>query len=120
MMGEYYFLDECKELKTLIAENPDLPFIFYSEIDRIYYPDSAVFSNCVRAHKGKILDCPNEVDTETIFDDKRYFEERLREMLCGKYAYSNLSEEEFEKIFKEEKSIYDDKWKDCIIVYVGN
>lgn len=27
-MSDYYFLNECKELKELISENPDLPLIF--------------------------------------------------------------------------------------------
>lgn len=74
----------------------------------------------IRAHKGKILDCPNTVDNGIVFDDKRYFEEELREMLCGIDEYRNLSDEEFYEVFEKEKSKYEDKWKDCIIVYVGN
>lgn len=119
-MSDYYFLNECKELKRLIAEYPDLPLMFYSDIEDYYYPDCVVCNSRVRAYKGKILDCPNEVDNEIVFDDKGYFEEELREMLCKKYVYSNFTDDEFEEIFKEEKSKYDDKWKDCIVVHVGN
>ena len=62
----------------------------------------------------------NEANNETVFDDKRYFEEELIEMLCGIDEYRNLSDEEFDEIFRQEKLKYDDKWKECIIVYVGN
>lgn len=119
-MSDYYFLNECKELKRLIAEYPDLPLMFYSESEDCYYSDFVVSNSRVRAYKEKILDCPNEVNDEFVFDDKEYFEEELQEMLCGMDEYRNLSDEEFYEIFRQEKSKYDDKWKDCIIVYVGN
>lgn len=119
-MSDYYFLNECKELKELISENPDLPLMFFADDTGNDGDYSYMSCSMIRAHKGKILDCPSEVDNEIVFDDKRYFEEELVEMLCEKYAQSNLSDEEFKKIFEEEKSKYDDKWKDCIVVYVGN
>ena len=120
MMSDYYFLNECQELKRLIAEYPDLPLMFYSEIEDCYYSDCVVSNSRVRAYKGKILDCPNEVNDEFVFDDEEYFEEELQEMLCGMDEYRDLSDEKFDEIFKKEKSKYDDKWKDCIVVYVGN
>lgn len=119
-MPEYYFLNECKELKKLIAENPDLPIMFFADDTGNDGAYSYISCGTIRAHKGKILDCPNEVDNEIVFDDKRYFEDELEEMLCGIDEYRNLSEEEFRAVFEKEKSKYDDKWKDCIIVYVGN
>ncbi|WP_215508399.1 hypothetical protein [Peptoniphilus sp. EMRHCC_23] len=120
MMNNYYFLNECKELKRLIAEYPDLPLMFFADDTGNDGTFDYMSCSMIRAHKGKILDCQNEVDNEIVFDDKRYFEEELREMLCEKYAYSNFTDDEFEEIFEEEKSKYDDKWKDCIVVYVGN
>lgn len=120
MMNNYYFLNECKELKRLIAEYPDLPLMFFAGDTGNDGTFGYMSCSMIRAHKGKILDCQNEVDNEIVFDDKRYFEEELREMLCEKYAYSNFTDDEFEEIFEEEKSKYDDKWKDCIVVYVGN
>ena len=119
-MSDYYFLNECKELKKLISENPDLPLMFFADDTGNDGAYSCVSCSVIRAHKGTILDCPSEVDSEIVFDDKRYFEEELMEMLCEKYSQSNLSDEEFEKIFEEEKSKYDDKWKDYIVIYVGN
>lgn len=119
-MNDYYFLSECKKLKKLITQNPDLPLIFFADEAANNGAYRYMSCNEIEAYKGKILDCPNTVDNETIFDSKRWFEEDLREMLCEKYAYSNFTDDEFEEIFKEEKSKYDDKWKDCIIVYVRN
>lgn len=119
-MSDYYFLNECKELKELISENPDLPLIFFADDTDNDGEYSCMHCSVIRAHKDKILDCPNEVNNGIVFDDKRYFEEALMEMLCEKYAQANLSDEEFEKIFEKEKSKYNDKWKDCIVVYVGN
>lgn len=119
-MSDYYFLSECKKLKKLITQNPDLPLIFFA--DEAANNGAYRYMSCdaIEAYKGKILDCPNTVDNETIFYYQRWFEEDLRGMLCGKDEYLKMSDEEFYEIFKKEKSKYDDKWKDCIIVYVGN
>lgn len=119
-MSDYYFLNECQELKRLIVENPDLPLMFFAdgtENDGTY---DYISCGTIRAHKGRVLDCENEVSDEFAFDDEEYFEEELQEMLCGIDEYRNLSDEEFNEVLKKEKSKYDDKWKDCIIVYVGN
>lgn len=120
MMSDYYLLNECKELKRLIAENPNLPLMFFADDTGNDGAYSSISCSMVRAHKGRVLDCENEVNDEIVFDDERYFEEELEEMLCGIDEYRDLSDEEFDEIFKKEKSKYDDKWKDCIIVYVGN
>lgn len=119
-MNNYYFLNECKELKKLITENPDLPLMFFADDTGNDGTYSCMSCSSVTASIGEILDCPNEVDNEIVFDDKEYFEEELQEMLCGIDEYRNLSDEEFYEVFRQEKSKYDDKWKDCIVVYVGN
>lgn len=118
-MSDYYFLNECEELKRLIAENPDLPLAFFAE-DSGNYDCGYISCGSVTAEKGEILDCNQEVNDERAFTSRDEFEEDLQEMLCGIDEYRNLSDEEFDEIFKKEKSKYDDKWKDCIIVYVGN
>lgn len=119
-MSDYYFLNECQELKRLIAENPDLPLMFFAGDTGNDGTFDYMSCNTIRAHKGRVLDCENEVNDEIVFDDEGYFEEELYEMLCGIDEYRNLSEEEFDEVFKKEKSKYDDKWKDCIVVYVRN
>ena len=119
-MCGYYFLNECKELKRLIAENPDLPLMFFAGDTGNDGTFDYMSCSMIRAHKGRVLDCENEANEEIVFDDESYFEEELEEMLCGLDEYSDLSDEEFHEVFEKEKSKYDDKWKDCIIVYVGN
>lgn len=119
-MSDYYFLNECQELKRLIIENPDLPLMFFAGDTGNDGTFDYMSCSMIRAHKGRVLDCENEVNDEIIFDDEGYFEEELRVMLCDEYVYSNFTDDEFEEIFEEEKSKYDDKWKDCIIVRVGN
>lgn len=119
MMNNYYFLNECQELKRLIAENPHLPLAFFSEDTGDYY-SSYISCSSVTAEKGEVLDCYQDINDEKAFTSRDDFEEDLRDTLWGVVEYRNLSEEEFDEVFEEEKSKYDDKWKDCIIVYVGN
>ena len=118
-MNDYSFINECKELKRLIIENPDLPLMFFHE-DTGDYRSGYISCSSVTAKKGEVLDCCQEINDERVFASRDEFEEDLQEMLCGKDEYLKMSDEEFYEIFKKEKSKYDDKWKDCIIVYVGN
>lgn len=119
-MSDYYLLNECKELKRLIIENPDLPLVFFAEDTGIYIDYGYMSCSSITAEKGEVLDCYQEINDEKAFASRDEFEEDLQEMLCGIDEYRDLSDEEFDEIFKKEKSKYDDKWKDCIIVYVGN
>lgn len=118
-MSDYNFLNDCKELKRLITEYPDLPLAFFSEDTGDYYC-GYISCSSVTAEKGEVLDCYQEINDEKAFVSRDEFEEDLQEVLCGIDEYRNISDEEFEEIFEKEKSKYDDKWKDCIIVYVGN
>ena len=118
-MSDYYFLNECQELKRLIIENPDLPLAFFAE-DTGDYRSGYISCSSVTAEKGEVLDCYQEINDEKAFTSRDDFEEDLRDTLWGIDKYRNISDEEFEEILEEEKSKYDDKWKDCIIVYVGN
>lgn len=119
MVNNYHFLNECQELKRLIAENPDLPLAFFSE-DTGDYSSGYISCSAVTAEKSEVLDCYQEINDKKAFVGRDEFEEELQEMLCGIDEYRDLSDEEFDEIFRQEKSKYDDKWKDCIIVYVGN
>lgn len=120
MMNDYYLLNECQELKRLIAENPDLPLAFFAEDTGIYIDYGYLSCNSATAEKGEVLDCYQEINDEKAFTSRDDFEEDLRDTLWGIDEYRNLSDKEFDEVFKKEKSKYDDKWKDCIIVYVGN
>ena len=119
-MSDYYLLNECKELKRLIAENPDLPLAFFAEDTGIYIDYGYMSCSSVTAEKGEVLDCYQDINDEKVFASRDEFEEELQEVLCAIGEYRNISDEEFYEILKKEKSKYDDKWKDCIIVYVGN
>lgn len=119
-MSGYYFLNECQELKRLIVENPDLPLMFCAEDTGIYIDYGYMSCNSVTAEKGEVLDCYQDINDEKAFTSRDEFEEDLQEELCEIDEYRNISDEEFDEILKKEKSKYDDKWKDCIIVYVGN
>lgn len=119
-MNDYSFINECKELKRLIAENPDLPLMFFADDTGNDTAYSYMSCGSVTAHKGEVLDCYQDINDEKVFTSRDEFEEDLQEMLCGKDEYLKMSDEEFYEIFKKEKSKYDDKWKDCIIIYVGN
>ena len=118
-MSDYKLLDECQELKRLIIENPDLPLAFFHE-DTGDYCSGYILCSLVAAKKGEVLDCYQDINDERAFTSRDEFEEELQEVLCGIDEYRNISDEEFYEILKKEKSKYDDKWKDCIVVYVGN
>lgn len=119
-MSDYYLLNECKELKRLITENPDLPLMFFAGDTGNDGTYCYMSCDTIRAHKGRVLDCENEINDEIVFDDERYFEEEVEEALAWTDEAKDLSDKEFDELVEEEIAKYDDKWKDCIIVYVGN
>lgn len=119
-MNNYYFLNECKELKKLITENPDLPLMFFAEDTG--YDNAYVYMSCslVKAEKGEVLDCYQDINDEKLFASRDEFEEEVEYALAWMDGTKDLSDKEFDELVKSEIAKYDDKWKDCIIVYVGN
>lgn len=85
-----------EKLRKLIAENPELPLVFYVSNDEICWDySSTVFEGCY---------C--KVDTIYIDDDRTYddFDDILdeyRDYLCEEEQYKDLSDEEYDKVVEK-------------------
>lgn len=85
-----------EELRKLIAENPDLPLVFYVCNDEVNYDYGiTVFEGCTCS-----------VDTIYIDDDRSYDDiedivEEYRDFLCYEEKYKDLSDDEFDKAVEE-------------------
>lgn len=102
-------LNDTRELRKLIIENPDLPLLIFcgedSWTDQWRYEQAQVNSAMV--------------DELTLYGDlwldKDDYEDRLRDDLCEDYA--DLSDEEYDKMIEEK--IAETDFEKAIVIYVG-
>jgi hypothetical protein len=125
-MNEYRplnrFYKQTDELKKLIEEHPDYPIIVLVDSEVVaddycsyWYAPSLSFS------VGEILDCDQDINDERTFTDRDDFREEVsyRVFECDDEfdtKYSNMPDEEFEKLVDEFVAKYDEYWKPVIII----
>lgn len=125
-MSEYrplnMFYKQTDELKKLIEEHPDYPIIVLVDPEVVaddgysyWYAPSLSFS------VGEILDCDQDINDERTFIDRDDFREEVsyRVFECDDefdIKYSNIPDEEFEKLVDEFVAKYDEYWKPVIII----
>lgn len=115
-----FLLNECKELKELMFQNPDLPLLFMAG-NTGYYGDFAYMScSVVNASKCEILDDLTNFGDGSIYTSRDQLREDIEFYLLDNKENLKLSEKELSKLVDEEVKKYEDKWSECIIVYVGN
>lgn len=109
-----------KKIKTLIAENPDLPLVFLASDDANNGEWSAMFCSSVSAEIGEFLNCKQEVNDEMCFTDRDDFEDAIYGNIVNSDAYYDHSAEWCEKEAERIAEEYAPYWEKCIIVTVGN
>lgn len=99
---------DCKELRKLIIENPDLPLIVMAGeyANGGYFTYRACEKVC--AILGEFLYCKKELYENKTYTDRIEFEEDLLD------CYMSYEE------VKEKLKYYEPFWKKCIILYVDN
>lgn len=112
----FSYIDDYKELRQVIAENPALPLVF-STSDECGNPDYAWSLATAKAEKGILLNCkPDEANDEKIYTDEDDLREDIEEYVSDENELY-LQEEIKEKVDEIMKK-YDDKWIEVIWVKV--
>ncbi|QAT43460.1 hypothetical protein [Aminipila luticellarii] len=108
------YIDEYKDLRQLIAENPELPLIFMAA-DDCTNPDYAWTLANARAEKGIYLASmgPNDEKMYSSVDDLREDIESCIFKDHGDWTKEKILEETEEELKK-----YEGDWIDVIYVYV--
>ena len=81
-----------EELRKLIAENPELPLVFYVNNDDLCYDYySTVFEGC-RCRLGEVY-----MDEEITYEGLDDIVDEYRDKLCDEDGYRDLPDDEYDK-----------------------
>ena len=111
------WVDEYKELKQLIIENPDLPLIFFATYEANRGEYSSEFADA-RAHKGIVLNCMG-IQEDHIYTDEDDLESDISDMLFDEHGH-DWSDEEYEAAVAEKMKEYEPYWVNAIIITVDD
>lgn len=104
-------LKDCKELKKLIIENPELPLLIFCGEDAWDGENMYTQGTC---SKGEIVELTLYEDA---WLDAEQYEEKLEDDLSYEDEYKNLSNEEYTKMIAEK--VTNTEFVKAIVVYVG-
>lgn len=105
-------LDDTSELKKLIIENPELPLLVFCGEDAVcqdYSYSMAYVNHCLIQSLA--------LYNNEIWMDKEDYTDRLRDDLCDKEEYENLSDEEYDKMI--EQKVAETEFVKAIVIFVG-
>lgn len=114
-------LNDNKELRKLILENPDLPLLIFAGEDCNSGEYSYELASC-RCGKGKVLDAPDTVfipRTDYIYTDEDELHEHFVDNFEGRIEFEKLTDKEFFKEVEKAVKELEPYWKECIILYVS-
>lgn len=120
-MYKFNIVKDSTELRKLIAENPELPIVvmasYEATTDEYYW----TYCSAVHCEVGEVLDCECPWVEDRIYSDHIEFEEALADYLSGTVEDADkMTDEEFERIFDEQKSVYSQYWHKAIIIFADN
>lgn len=110
---------DSNELRTAIAENPELPIVVMVGRDAASDEYGYTYCEVVKAEVGEILNCHTPW-SEEIYNDRIEFEEDMVDYLCEEDKYKKMSDEEFEKALEKKKAKHEPYWIKAIIVRADN
>lgn len=109
------FTAQTDALKKLIADHPDLPIVVIVNSEVVADCDYTWwYAPYISFSLGEILDCEQEVNDEKVYTDRDDFEEDLADILGDSGDYDETTDEEFDKIVREELKKYEPYWKKVI------
>ena len=104
-------LEDTTELRKLIIENPNLPLLIFcgEEANSGNYPYES----------NKDVGCG--IEDLTLYKDwwipKDEYEEQLRDDLCDKEEYKDMTDEEYDKMI--DQKVNETEFVKAIVIYVG-
>lgn len=115
-------LEQNKELKDLVASNPDLPIIFLSQSTD---EEGYFLATNIKCSIGKVL-FPDDtfvtkydyIPQNKVYDDEDELREDIAEQLNLDGEYSKLSDSDFDALVDTIIRKYKPFWHRCIIVRV--
>lgn len=114
---------KCEAFKKAILENPNLPLVFFCDMDiwsesHSDYHHEIWPATSISTRVGKVLSVPdNDTFGATFTDeDEDALEECIRNELNMSDEAQGVSDEEYEKMVERELKYYEPYWKECIIV----
>ena len=105
-------------LRKLLLEHPDLPLLVFATDDANSGDYSTMSCGSIFAEVGEFLDCMQEIDDERVFCDREDFNDAVYDSLDNMRWYA--SQDELEQDAEHKAEEYDQYWKPCIILTVGN
>ncbi len=99
----------------IIKENPDLDIVVMSSTDNFTDEYGSLLMEKLDV---KIMDIYNSPYNEYIYFDKEDVIDELRNILCDKKEYKNMSDEEYDKMCEEKAKEY--FYKKAIVIWASN
>ena len=114
-------IDMCKgtdELRTAILNNPTLPIVVLTDSEVIADSDGYWYGSNISFCIKDLLELKGGYYNDgQIIDDKSDLEYYLSDHLCEEEWTKGLTDEEYNKMIKEEVKKYDNLWTRCIVIY---
>lgn len=116
-MNEAGLVHDSKELRRLIAENPDLPIVVLAGEEANNGDWWWMYCSSVDCSLGLILDVRTPYDIGTVFTDRDEFEQAILDSI----PYDDArTEAEIDAFVKSELEKYEPYWKKVIAIYATN
>lgn len=106
-----YSLNDTKELKKLILENPDLPLLIFAG------EDANTGEYCYELAEARVRGIEKLTLYNDTWQDKEDFREALQENLCDEEKYAELTDKEFEAAIEE--IVKETEFVEAIVIDVG-
>lgn len=104
-------LEDTKELRKLIIENPDLPLLIFCG-EEAYSGEFPYESN---------TDVRCDIQELTLYKDywipRDEYEEQLRDDLCDEEEYIGMTDEEYDRMI--DQKVRETEFVKAIVIYVG-
>ena len=120
MIEGYNLVHDATELRKLISENPDLPIVVIAGEEANSGDYCWMYCSDVSFSVEYILDVKTPYDREeSVFTDKTEFEDAVSDYAADNLP-SDLPDEVFDEIVKNEIAKYEPYWKKVIAIYATN
>ncbi len=104
-------LNDTKELKKLILENPDLPLLIFAG------ENANTGEYCYESTEASVRGIEKLTLYNDVWQDEGDFREALQENLCDEEKYAELTDKEFEAAIEE--IVKETEFVEAIVIYVG-
>ena len=118
MSRTYSLSKNSDELKKLILENPDLPFVVLAGEEACDGDHYWTYCSSISFYIEEILDCDYYDYHDCVFCDRDYLEEYIENELYDEYC--DKPDEEYEQAIKDKLAELEPYWKKVIAICASN